>query len=239
MTIQAEGPPTLYRGDGATLAFPTVFEFLVEDHLAVYIHNETSDATSLKVLTDDYAVTGGSGAAGTVTFVIGSRPEQDEIVVLLRVVPFTQLTDYVENDAFNATLHEDGLDKLTMLAQQLKEEINRISKVPVWSNATPPAVADVRRVERIFPAMLSSTADSSATYSWDESDTPAGGQVTPDIGAVGWTVLPGGSGSDDHGRAREFEGCTSATVGAVVVMMLIEDSAGNISPRFFNPGACV
>ena len=49
--------------------------------------------------------------------------------MLLRTTARTQLTDYVPNDPFPAATHEDALDKLTFIAQELEEEIGRSLKV--------------------------------------------------------------------------------------------------------------
>ena len=42
----------------------------------------------------------------------------------------TQLTDYVENDAFPAETHENALDRLTMLAQDQQRELGIRFKYP-------------------------------------------------------------------------------------------------------------
>ena len=232
MTIQHPDSVKRYRGNGSTAEFPTFFEYNVSGDIDVLVHGETTGVTSTKTDGVHYNMDSPhtAGTAGTVTFVSGQEPEADEIVVILRDVDITQTIDYVENDAFDAANHEDALDKLTMIAQQLAEDVGRISKVPVWSNASPPAVADVRRVDRIVAAKLSDTADGSASHAWD--------QVTPDSGAATWQILGGGLNDTGEGRARELEGCTDQSSGTVVVMMMIEDSNGDLSARFYAPGAC-
>jgi hypothetical protein len=56
-----------------------------------------------------------------VVFNAGEIPAADTIVTIIRTVPMTQVVDYVENDKFPAGTHEEALDKLTMLIQQLNE----------------------------------------------------------------------------------------------------------------------
>jgi hypothetical protein len=49
----------------------------------------------------------------------------DCVLTILRKVPLTQLTDYVENDIFPAESHERALDKLVMIVQEFSEELSR------------------------------------------------------------------------------------------------------------------
>lgn len=46
-------------------------------------------------------------------------------MLIVRDVPATQAIDYLANDAFPAETHEKGLDKLTVLAQQLATKLAR------------------------------------------------------------------------------------------------------------------
>jgi hypothetical protein len=230
MTIANTKSFSRYLGDGSKTAFATGFEFLSSDggDITVKVHNLTTLATDAKEISTHYTVTGGSGAAGTVT--MGTAPAKDEMLVLQRTIALTQLTDYVENEAFNATLHEDGLDKLTMIVQQLSDLADRTPQVPIWSTASPPAAAATVRVDRMFPAELLSAADSSGTYTWE--------QVTPDNGANTWDTTDGGAASGTFGRAREFEGCATASLGTIVAMMLVEDSDNDLVPKFIVGGTC-
>lgn len=69
-----------------------------------------------------YTLTGaGSPAGGTLTFAV--PPAAGEQIGILRVVQRTQETAYVPNDPFPAKAHEAALDKLTMIAQEDRDEI--------------------------------------------------------------------------------------------------------------------
>jgi hypothetical protein len=65
------------------------------------------------------------------------------IVSILRVLPLTQTVDYVPYDAFPAQTHEGALDKLTMIDQQLQEQIDRALKLPVESIVTDIEITNV------------------------------------------------------------------------------------------------
>ena len=234
MTVQNGFSIIRYDGTGSLAGFATAFEYIAAADVTVVIRNKTSGLVSSR--------TGGgthydmdsphtAGTVGTVTFTSGNEPEKDETIVILRNVSITQATNYVENEAFNATLHEDGLDKLTMIAQQISEDISRIPKVPVWSTDSPPAAGAVNRVERIFVAKLDSAADGSGTYLWS--------QQVPDTGAATWDEnATDGKDEEDYGRAREFEGCTTTASGTIVTMYIIEDSNSDLTARFAVPGTC-
>ena len=69
----------------------------------------------------------GVASGGNVTF--GSAPASGVTVVIRRNSPLTQLTDYTPNDPFPADDHENALDKLTFIAQQQQEELDRSIKL--------------------------------------------------------------------------------------------------------------
>ena len=107
-----------YTGDGATVSFAYTFLIFVNTDLQVYVNGV------LKVLTTDYTVTNaGQPNGGNVVFNVA--PGAALAVTLIRVLPFTRTSNYVDNDPFAmATLNND-LDKLTMLVQQINESVGR------------------------------------------------------------------------------------------------------------------
>lgn len=63
-----------------------------------------------------------------------SAPMTGAQIIINRVVPVTQETDYVANDPFPAESHERALDKLTMLVQQAFSYLSRALLRPVGKN---------------------------------------------------------------------------------------------------------
>lgn len=107
-----------YTANGSTFSFGFPYLFLDETHLVVVETNTTTGVDTTKTLTTDYTVTGeGLSAGGTVTFL--AAPTSGRVITISRIVPITQLVDYNQSDAFPADTHEQALDKLTMIAQQL------------------------------------------------------------------------------------------------------------------------
>jgi len=124
MTVSSAISRSDYAGNGSTTAFATGFRFLQNSDLRVILTVDATGVETVQVETTNYTVSGaGLDAGGTVTMLVA--PASGETLTIKRDVPLTQGTDYVENDAFPAESHEAALDKLTMIVQQQKEELNR------------------------------------------------------------------------------------------------------------------
>lgn len=122
MTVSTTNNRINQVADGIQLSF--VYDYIVNDasHMMVYLDN-VLQATG-------YTVNGvGNPLGGDVTFVIA--PANDVIVTLQRIVPLTQLVDYLPYDPFPAETHEAALDKLTLELQQVSDEISRAIKADV------------------------------------------------------------------------------------------------------------
>lgn len=118
-----------YNGNGSTTAFATGFYFINQSHLEV-IETSSTGVETVKTLTTHYTVSGaGVSGGGTVTFLVA--PASGTKVNIRSKVPLTQETDYLEGGSFSAATHEDALDKLTKLTQQVKEITDRSLKVPI------------------------------------------------------------------------------------------------------------
>ena len=151
MTISSTNTKDSYSGDGTTVAFSYTFKILDDDDIQVILRTNATGAETVQTKTTDYTVSGvGNAGGGTITF--GSAPAATETVVLLRNTPLTQATDYTPNDPFPAAAHEDALDKLTFLAQEIQEELDRSIKVSKTNTITSPefTVGATDRANRIF-----------------------------------------------------------------------------------------
>lgn len=125
MTVSSALNRKEYDGDGTTTAFSTSpVVFFTSADLDVYLVDADGVAT-LQTLTTHYTVSGGSGSTGTVTMVTAPTASPAQTLVIERVVDITQTTDLVNNDASDAEVIEDALDKLTMIAQQNANAIDR------------------------------------------------------------------------------------------------------------------
>lgn len=128
MTVSSTTTKNSYSGDGSTTVFSYTFKIFDEDDIAVILRDDTTGTETTQTITTHYSVSGvGSAGGGNITFV--TAPASGKTVVLLRATPLTQLTDYTPNDPFPAEAHEDALDKLTFLTQQIQEELDRSIKI--------------------------------------------------------------------------------------------------------------
>jgi len=130
MTVSSTTTRRSASGDGSNDTFSYNFKIFSDDDITVVIRTDSTGAETTKTKTTHYTVTGvGSSSGGNVVFTSGNIPASGETVVLLRTTARTQLTDYVANDPFPAATHEDALDKLTFIVQELEEEIGRSLKL--------------------------------------------------------------------------------------------------------------
>ena len=133
-----------YVGNGARTEFPFTFEVLNE------ANSSTGKNYTLKVLVDDvektedtdYTVSYDSSTRlGSITFT--TAPASSAVITLLSQIALTQSTDYINigTGAFPADSHEGTVDKLTLIARELDEKIDRSILLPessILSNVTIP-----------------------------------------------------------------------------------------------------
>ena len=129
MTVSTTIIKSSHNGNGSTTTFAYNFKIFADTDLVVIIRSSTGTETT-KNLTTHYTVAGaGDSSGGSITFTTGNTPASGETVVIRRNVPQTQAIDYIANDPFPAETNEEGLDRATMIAQQVSEEADRSIKL--------------------------------------------------------------------------------------------------------------
>ena len=123
MTISSTTTSTQITSNGAVTDFTAAFRVLDPSHIAVY--HIVGGVATLKTLDVDYEVPVVGTATTTVTFNVAPATG---IVRMDLNAPFTQLSRYVNADKFPAQSHEDALDKLTQLAQQVNSRVDSCVK---------------------------------------------------------------------------------------------------------------
>jgi hypothetical protein len=128
MTVSSTTTKNSYSGNGSLTVFAYGFKIFDEDDIQVILRNDATGTETVQTITTDYSVSNvGNANGGNITFV--TAPASGITVVLRRASPLTQTTDYTPNDPFPAESHEDALDKLTFISQQLQEEVDRSIKL--------------------------------------------------------------------------------------------------------------
>mgnify|MGYP003663495100 CR=1 FL=1 len=123
MTVSSTTTKNSYSGNGSTTTFAYGFKIFADADLTVILRSAAGTET-VQTLTTHYSVTNaGVDSGGNVVF--GSAPAAGVTVVIRRNIAQTQTTDYTANDPFPAESHEDALDRLTFIAQQQQEELDR------------------------------------------------------------------------------------------------------------------
>jgi hypothetical protein len=131
MTVSTTSNKVSFSANGSTTVFAYNFKIFADADLTVIIRAADGTETT-KTLTTHYTVSGaGTASGGNVTFTTGNTPANGETVVIQRQLTKTQGTDYVANDPFPAESHEDALDRLTFITQELQEEVDRSIKASV------------------------------------------------------------------------------------------------------------
>ena len=131
MTIASATQKNSYTANGSTTVFAYGFKIFATTDLQVVI-TSTAGVETTKTLGTHYNVSGaGSASGGNVTFTAGNTPADGELVTISRQLALTQSTDYVENDSFGAEDHEEALDRLVCIGQQLDEGTDRTIKAPI------------------------------------------------------------------------------------------------------------
>lgn len=112
-----------YSGNGVTTAFSYPYQFLAAADLVVIERDTTTGVETTKALNTDYTVSGGNGSSGTVTAV--TAPASGKTWTIYNDPALTQSLDLYENDVSPAETKERAWDRLTLIAQRLKDRIDR------------------------------------------------------------------------------------------------------------------
>ena len=115
--VQTTAYSISYTGNGVTTAFSFPYSYASSAHLVVTVDGVT------KTLGTDYTVSD-SGPATTCTVTFTTAPAADTAVAIERVTAKTQLVDSVANDNFPAETHENAIDKLTLIIQELSGAVS-------------------------------------------------------------------------------------------------------------------
>lgn len=122
MTVSTITNKVSYIGNGIATEFAIPFPFLETAHLNVY-----QLLNDIQTQREDWRVQNGN-------LIFETAPANGAQIVILREVPFTQETDYRENEILAAETLERNFDNLTMQVQQLKEQADRAVTVDIFDN---------------------------------------------------------------------------------------------------------
>lgn len=201
MSVSNTVTDVIYVADGVQNTFAITFDFKDRSHVKVISKVIATGAETLLTEGADYNVVG-------TNVVMASAPAATKVIVLYRVSPRTQTTDYLTSGPFLPEDHEEAMDKLLLQVQELQREINRCVK---FSRGDYPAI----NPELLSPPTANSLLVINSTLSgmkyMDPSLLvgPTGPQGPP--GATGAGILRAGVTSISNGANSVTVAFSSAT----------------------------
>ena len=186
-TLAKAGP---FVGDGVQRVFPFEFAFIEPYHVAVYADDKRVSPAAYEVTRPEGYLPGISTLDGG-NIVFKEAPARGSRIAVIRDVPVTQETDIQDNTAFYPEAIERGLDKLTMICQQLMEESSRGVHVSPTSGTSPEALSSV-----LNGVLTGFSIDSTGRLFWKNCEVLTRCN-TGDIGGGGGSDNEDGSGGSD------------------------------------------
>jgi hypothetical protein len=134
MSVPSENNIVTYPGNGSQTVFPYTYRVLDADSLQVVLQLDDG-SEEVQSFGTQYTVTGvGDYAGGSIQMAIA--PLAGERITIRRKIPaFTQDVDLRNQGAFYAETHEDVFDRIIMMLQQLKTDVDRSAKVTITTAA--------------------------------------------------------------------------------------------------------
>ena len=122
MTVSnTDSPVKIYTGTATE--YPIPFDYISDDDILVTLYNTTTGAATDQTIDVDYTI-----VEETVTY--SEEPGAEYNVVIRRVTEFTQEASFGPGEEPPLSTHESAFDKLTMLAQDLNERLERCIMFP-------------------------------------------------------------------------------------------------------------
>jgi len=122
MTVSTSTNKVSYACNGSVVEFNIPYKFFITGEVYAILEDDTTlaqtdlvEGVDYNISTDNPDFDEGATLTTVPTYAAGNT------IIIYRELPYVQETDYQEGDAFPAEAHEDALDYLTMLIQQMIE----------------------------------------------------------------------------------------------------------------------
>lgn len=153
-TVSSTSCRTSASCNGSTTAFTFTFPIVDSSDLVVILRNTTTGAESIQTEVTNYLVsaTNNDYANGGTVTTVGDAWASGQTVLILRDTPDTQAANLDDSGVLRLETVEAGLDKLTLLVQQVQEQVNR--------SIYAPRTDDMDALDMVMP----STVDRASQY---------------------------------------------------------------------------
>lgn len=124
------------NANGSNKNWAYAFRIPSDDSVLILVR-DTSNPAVITEYRSDFTRIGVDDNNGTIVFPVSAAAlGATKQVRIVRDVPYTQMTQIGMEGAFNPEIHENALDKLTMLAQQLYGAAERSLRFPLGDTVT-------------------------------------------------------------------------------------------------------
>ncbi len=165
--IESAQPRSDYTGNGVATTFAYTFPVTSKNNVLVTKTLISSGASTTSVVDVDYTVNGvsnASSAAWTITMPIsGAAISSLYRITITPNLSLKQLTDFENQGGFNADTHESSFDYLTIVAQQIQEQVDRAVKLGIGSTDSADAILTSIDASKASCTASASAAATSAT----------------------------------------------------------------------------
>jgi len=166
------------------------FNILADADLAVYVNS------TLKSISTHYTVTTAANGTGSITFVVGQYPSEDDTVTLIGAKAIARTSDFTAGGDIKASTFNTELDTITIVQQQLEEIDDRSLQLDIHttrdvSGATGPLIWPYDSTSNNANKLVAYTAAGSALELVDKNTSALGGSNTHVQFNSGGTALGG------------------------------------------------
>ena len=133
MTVSSANNRDDYTGNGTTANYAYTFRIYAKTDINVYIVNSTTNVETTLVVDTDYRVNNIGATTGTIDLLDAGQAwidgssflDSGYTLAIVRSLPYTQPSEFRNQGTFYPEAHEDAIDRVAMLTQQLNEEDSR------------------------------------------------------------------------------------------------------------------
>lgn len=207
MLVQNSVYRNTYLTDGVNKDFYFSFPILEASQVLVQTSLLTDTGTVTTVGPGQYTVIGvGQTTGGHISFT--TAPPSGSRLALTLNIPITQLYQYAELDSFPAKSHEDALAKLTLICQQLREQISRAVLISATSEGS---TADL--IASLYAARDSAAASADSAVAEAAAATLAA--TNAEQAATDAAQAAADAAANSSGLVTEVQNLSTMLVGAV------------------------
>lgn len=139
----------VFIGNDTSVVFPFTFKVFTAADLEVVRLQVSTSVETVLVITTNYTVSLNtdqeSNPGGSITLLVALAVGQN--LVITSTIAILQPTDLQNQGGFFPNVIDDSLDRITIIAQQLQEQVDRSAKLPITSAEDADAlVADIVRL---------------------------------------------------------------------------------------------